>query len=69
MEDTYTITRAFADSWFLLAMFLFFIGAVLWALRPGSRAAHADTADIPFRNEDKPADDRVTAEELKGEAK
>jgi len=69
MEDTYTITRAFADSWFLLAMFLFFIGAVLWALRPGSRALHADTADIPFRNEDKPADDRVTVAELKGEAK
>jgi len=69
MEDLYTITREFADSWFLLAMFLFFIGVVLWVFRPGSRAVHADTAGIPFRHEDKPASDRVTVEELRGDAK
>lgn len=53
--DTYTLLRQIADSWFLLAMFAFFIGAVLWAFRPGSRAVHKDTANIPFRYEDAPA--------------
>ena len=49
--ETYTWMRAFADSWMLLAMTLFFLGVVLWAFRPGSRATHAETAQIPFRNE------------------
>ena len=53
--DTYTITRAFADSWGLLALFLFFLGVIVWAFRPGSTAGHRDSAAIPFRNEDKPA--------------
>lgn len=55
--DTYSLLREFADSWVLLLMFLFFIGVVIWAFRPGSRKTHQDTADIPFRNEDKPAPD------------
>lgn len=58
MMDTYSLMRLFADSWVLLAMFLFFVGVVLWAFRPGSRAVHEDTASIPFRHEDKPAGDR-----------
>ena len=53
--DLYTITRQFADSWALLALFLVFIGVVLWAFRPGSRRVHDDISNIPFRNEDKPA--------------
>ena len=53
----YHIFRELADSWFLLAMFLFFIGTVLWAFRPGSRQIHRDTSGIPLRHEDKPADD------------
>ena len=53
--ETYTLLRQFADSWMLLALFLFFLGMILWVLRPGSKAAHADTADIVFRHEDKPA--------------
>ncbi|MGB3315813.1 MAG: cbb3-type cytochrome c oxidase subunit 3 [Albidovulum sp.] len=53
--DLYTIARQFADSWALLALFLVFVGVVLWAFRPGSRAVHDDIADIPFRHEDKPA--------------
>jgi cytochrome c oxidase cbb3-type subunit 4 len=56
-QDTYTIFRAFADSWVLLAMFVFFIGVVVWAFRPGSSRIYKDTANIPFRHEDKPAGD------------
>lgn len=57
MMDTYTILRQFADSWALLAMTLMFLGIVVWAFRPGSRAIHADTAGIPFRHEHAPAGD------------
>lgn len=53
--ETYTFLRHLADSWFLLAMFTFFIGAGLYAWRPGSRSLHADAANVPFRNEDAPA--------------
>lgn len=53
--DLYTITRQFADSWALLALFLVFVGVVFWAFRPGSRAVHDDISNIPFRHEDKPA--------------
>jgi cytochrome c oxidase cbb3-type subunit 4 len=53
--ETYTFLRQLADSWFLLAMFVFFIGVILWVLRPGSSAQHRDTANVVFRNEDRPA--------------
>ena len=49
--DTYSILRAFADSWMLLALASFYIGAILWAFRPGSRRIHDDVADIPLRND------------------
>ncbi len=49
--DTYTLLRHFADSWMLLAMALFFLGAVLWTLRPGAGPVHRDTAEIPLRND------------------
>lgn len=49
--DTYTILRHFADSWGLLAMFLFFAGVVLWTFRPGSRKTHDDLANLPLRND------------------
>ena len=52
--ETYTLLRSFADSWGLLAMTLFFIGVVIFTFRPGSRRTHADIADIPLRNDDKP---------------
>ncbi|MGD9919293.1 MAG: cbb3-type cytochrome oxidase subunit 3 [Paenirhodobacter sp.] len=52
----YHILREFADSWVALGLLLFFIGAVIWALRPGSRKVHDDIANIPFRHDDKPAD-------------
>ena len=53
--DTYSILREIADSWVLLALVIFFVGAVVWAFRPGSRAIHRDTSNIPFRHEDRPA--------------
>lgn len=53
--DTYSLLREFADSWFLLGMTLFFLGACLFAFRPGSRAIHEDAARAVFRGE-APAD-------------
>lgn len=49
--ETYTAMRHFADSWGLLAMTLFFIGAVLFAFRPGSKERADEAANIPLRND------------------
>ena len=62
--DTYTITRAFADSWGLLGLFLFFLGVILWVFRPGSTKEYRETAGIPFRHENAPADDDTNAKEV-----
>lgn len=51
----YHILREIADSWVLLAMFVFFAGVIVWAFRPGSRRAHTEIANSIFRNDDKPA--------------
>ncbi len=51
--DTYSVMREIADSWGLLAMMIFFIGAVLMLFRPGAKQQHEDASMIPFR-EDKP---------------
>ncbi len=53
--ETYSLLREFADSWMLLFLFTFFVGIVFWVMRPGSSKEHRDTANIPFRHEDKPA--------------
>lgn len=53
--DLYSLLREFADSWVLLSLVLFFVGAVAWAFRPGSRGVHDDAASVPFRNETRPA--------------
>jgi cytochrome c oxidase cbb3-type subunit 4 len=55
----YHILREIADSWVLIALFGFFVAAVFWAFRPGSRATHKDAADVPFRHEDKPAQEEA----------
>jgi len=55
MGDTYTIMRVFAGSWGLLFMFTVFILVILFVLRPGSGRVYKDTANIPFRHDDKPA--------------
>ena len=49
MQD-YTFMRELADSWGLLAMFVFFTGAILFAFRPGSKAIYEDVAKIPLQN-------------------
>jgi len=53
--EQYTFLREMADSFGLLALFVFFIGVVVWVFRPGSTAEYRDTANIPFRHEDAPA--------------
>ena len=54
--ETYSFLRELADSWFLLAMTLMFLGICVWAFRPGSRPAHDDAANSIFRNDTRPAD-------------
>ncbi|ANT59653.1 MULTISPECIES: CcoQ/FixQ family Cbb3-type cytochrome c oxidase assembly chaperone [Roseobacteraceae] len=53
--DTYSALRHFADSWGLLAMFVFFVGMLIWLFRPGSKHSHDNAASIPLRNDDAPA--------------
>ncbi|WP_375255484.1 cbb3-type cytochrome oxidase subunit 3 [Yoonia sp.] len=64
MENTSLLTQM-ADNWLLLWLFTMFVVAVLWAFRPGSRAVHEETANIPFRNEDQPGSSET--EELQHE--
>ena len=53
--ETYSLLREFADSWMLLALFIFFVGLIIWVFRPGATKAYSEPAGIPFRHEDKPA--------------
>jgi len=49
----YHVMREFADSWGLLFMFVFFIGAGLFAIfRPNARKYARDAAEIPFKEDD-----------------
>lgn len=47
----YHTMRAFADSWALLAMTLFFAGVVFFAFRPGSRRKADEAARIPLKED------------------
>jgi cytochrome c oxidase cbb3-type subunit 4 len=47
----YETMRQFADSWGLLALFVFFIGVVVFTFRPGSRKSADEAADIPLRED------------------
>ncbi|MCP5073352.1 MAG: cbb3-type cytochrome c oxidase subunit 3 [Rhodobacteraceae bacterium] len=49
--ELYSLLRGIADSWGLLAMFLFFCGVVLMLFRPGAAALHKDAANIPLRDQ------------------
>jgi len=49
--ETYSLLREIADSWVLLAMFVFFAGVVIWAFLPSQRQARKDASEIPFRND------------------
>lgn len=48
--EHYTFLREMADSWGLAAMFLFFVGAIAFVFRPGSKAEYAELAKIPLQN-------------------
>jgi cytochrome c oxidase cbb3-type subunit 4 len=62
----YHILREIADSWVLLALFLFFVGMFAWAWRPGSRKVHDDAANVPFRHDDAPdTETRATTAEVR----
>ena len=59
--ETYSFLRELADSWVLLALCIFYIGAIAWAFRPGSRAVHDEIANIPLKEDSESAkcqDDR-----------
>ncbi len=47
----YNNLRHLADSWGLLVMAVFFVGAVLFALRPGRSEQARDAANIPFKED------------------
>ena len=49
--DTYSLLREIADSWVLLAMFVFFLGTGVWAFWPSQSAARREASEIPFRND------------------
>lgn len=49
---TYETLRHFADSWGLLAMLMFFVGAIALTFRSSARAAQDDARMIPFRDEE-----------------
>ena len=61
--ETYTFLRQLADSWMLLALFVFFLGVIVWVFLPRNRAIHEDAASIPLRNDDRPLADMQTPEE------
>jgi cytochrome c oxidase cbb3-type subunit 4 len=50
MMGTYDTLRQIADSWGLLAMFVFFIGIVIFVFRRGSKARYEEAARIPLKN-------------------
>lgn len=50
--QTYSILREFADSWFLIAMFAFFLGVCLFAFWPSLGASRDDAASIPLRDDE-----------------
>ena len=47
---TYDTMRHFADSWALLAMFVFFVAVAIFVFRPGSKKHYDEAARIPFKN-------------------
>lgn len=53
--ETYSFLRQLADSWGLLALFLVFLGVLLWVFRPGSRQIHAEIAASILGDERPPA--------------
>ncbi len=57
----YTILRELADSWFMLMMFTFFIGVIIFAFRPGTKDSYDRLRNLPLQ------DDDVLVEDQSGE--
>ncbi len=53
--ETYDTLRYFVSLASLVAMFVLFIGVVLFLFRPGSKKLHEETSNMIFRNDDRPA--------------
>ncbi|WP_298857448.1 cbb3-type cytochrome c oxidase subunit 3 [uncultured Sulfitobacter sp.] len=49
--DTYSFLRQLADSWVMLGIFGFFIGACIWAFLPSQASAREDASMIPMRDD------------------
>nr|WP_316654571.1 cbb3-type cytochrome c oxidase subunit 3 [uncultured Gellertiella sp.] len=49
--ETYTAMRQFADSWAMIAMGLFFLGVIVFTLRPGGKSQAAEAASIPLKED------------------
>ena len=47
----YNLMREFADSWGLLAMALFFVGCIAFALRPVGKSHAEQAAQIPLKDD------------------
>lgn len=50
----YDLLAAFARSWMVVGLLGFFVAMVLWILRPGAKAIHADAANLIFRHDTSP---------------
>ena len=48
----YTILRELADSWFMLMMFSIFIGIIIFAFRPGTKASYDHLRNLPLQDDD-----------------
>lgn len=53
----YEFLRSLSGSIGTIFLVASFLGFVLFALRPGSKRIHSDSAEIPFRHDEKPAPD------------
>ena len=49
--ETYTLLRQFADSWFLIAMVVFFLGTWVFAFWPSLKTDRETAAQIPLRDD------------------
>jgi cytochrome c oxidase cbb3-type subunit 4 len=51
IHSTYDALRHVADSWGLVAMFVFFAGFIAWPFRPGARGKNDSAARMIFESE------------------
>ena len=57
--DTYSLLREFADSWALLALFVFFLGTWVYAFWPGFQKDRDAAANIPLTDEPQTCDKKL----------